>query len=165
MGIDSRAGPTITSLLVFKIRIVFINIHIAHFSHIANTLKANNSQNHAGYSLLNYGIVSYINDKNSQYFISIILRARGELLNLNGKSFNSTADTLCSLCNLKEKENTYHFVGKCPIFKFDRIIYFGKNVLSELEFVDIMNGKNYYNLFKFLTSCLKYRDFILNDCY
>ena len=118
---------------------------------IANTLKARNSQNHAGYSLLNYAIVLYINDKNSQYFSSIMWGegARVELLNLNGKSFNSTADTLCSSCNLKEKENTYHYVGKCPIFNYDRIIYSGKNMLSELEFVDIINGKNYYNLFKF----------------
>ena len=78
--------------------------------HIANTLKAKNSQNHAGYLLLNYGIVSYINDKNSQYFISIILRARGELLNLNGKSFNSTAGTLCSLCNLNLKKKKIHII-------------------------------------------------------
>lgn len=131
----------------------------------SNKLKAHNSQNHDFYNKLLYDVIPYVSDKNSPYFTSIIFRTRGGLLNLNARSFNTSSSKLCILCNLNEEENVLHFVGRCPIFSYNRSLYFGKTVLNEVEFLEIMNGKNYYTLFKYIICCLKYRDFIINDCY
>ena len=107
----------------------------------------------------------YNTNISSPFFTSIIFRAEGGLLNLFGRSYSNNTTRLSILCNLNEEETTFHFVGRCPIFRFDRIKYFSKDTLDEFEFLDIMNGKNYYSLFKYICSCLQHREFIIKDCY
>lgn len=115
--------------------------------------------------MLSYDVVPYITDKNSPYFTSLIFRTRGGLLDLNALGFKNNSNKLCPFCNLNEEENTFHFVARCPIFGYDRKNLFGKEVLNDVEFIDILNGKCYYALFKFINCCMKYRQFILIDCY
>lgn len=125
-------------------------------------LQARNSQNHKVYSKLIY--YPFVNDSLVPYVISLIFRARGGLLNLNGNSLYNL-NKLCDLCNLNEEEDTFHFIAKCPIFNYDRQLHFGKQVLNECEFLDILNGKNYFSLVNYLKSCQKYRNFIITELY
>lgn len=124
--------------------------------------SARNSQLHDIYPCLRYDVLPYVTDKNSPHLISLILRARGGLLNINSIFYNSSTRT-CSLCNLGEAENTVHLIGRCPIFRFERFLRFGKNILTELEVIEILNGTNYFYLYKYLTNCLKYRSLIINE--
>ena len=127
--------------------------------------KANNSQNHDAYYKLSHNALSYCSDQYKPIVISTILKTRGGLLNLNARCYSSNSNKLCILCNCNVEENTFHFIAQCPIFSFDRKYHFGKERLNEFEFLEILNGKNYYELYKYVISCTKYRNFIINDCY
>lgn len=95
--------------------------------------------------------------------ISIIFKARGGLLNINARAFKAGTVGLCSLCNMDEVENTFHFVSECPIFKPYRLLYFKKASLTYEEFIEILNGKDYAFLFRYLKAALKYRWLLINE--
>lgn len=126
-------------------------------------LSARNSRFHDMYSSLQYNINPYFCDKNSAHHISLILKARGGLLNLNARSFRGSDTGICSLCNCNEMEDTYHFLGICPIFLNYRLYFFGKRTLLVEEVQELLNGKDYMRLYNFVLSCLKYRKLIINE--
>ena len=118
---------------------------------------------HDLYPTLNFNIQSYFNDKLPAHAVGLILRARGGLLNLNGRAFKSNTDGICTICNLDKVENTYHFLGECPIFSNYRLKYFGKRLLSLEDVISLLNGPQYENIISYLKICLKYRDLIINE--
>lgn len=126
--------------------------------------RARQSQFHDMYCNLRYfNVPNYFNDKNATEMISIIFKARGGLLNINARAFKAGTVGLCSLCNMDEVENTFHFVSECPIFKPYRLLYFKKASLTYEEFIEILNGKDYAFLFRYLKAALKYRWLLINE--
>lgn len=126
---------------------------------------ARNSRFHDLYPLLNFDIPSkLVNDFQSDA-CSLIIKARSGLLNLNAKAFKNNTDGRCNICNLDAVENTNHFIGICPIFKNIRKFYFNKETLNINEVVEILNGKDYFVLYKYLLDALKYRNLIVNEFY
>lgn len=106
---------------------------------------------------------SYFEDNLKAKFITLIFKARGGLLNINGRAFKKDTIGICTICNLDEAENTFHLIGICPIFKNIRNYYFGKDHLRRDEFYDILNGQNYVNLALYLSHVLQYRNLIMNE--
>jgi hypothetical protein len=86
--------------------------------------------------------VDYINAANLKTAdVRFILRARCDLLGLNGNRLNAGAETRCSLCNLNADENLLHFVGRCPILREFRMQVLGKSILDESEVTALLNGE------------------------
>ena len=125
--------------------------------------SAKNSLHHDMYSILQYNGPQYFSDNLTAYCISMIFKARGGLLFLNGNLFQNTVSPLCTICNLDEVENTAHLIGKCPIYSDMRFLYFGKRLLTYDEVINILNGRNYMQLYKYLMNCLNYRKLIISE--
>ena len=126
-----------------------------------NILLARQSQ-HDLYKVLNYS-VDYFNCYNSAYYVGVIFKIRGALFKFNACSIFGTSNGLCSICNLNEIEDTYHVIGKCPLFSSFRIECFGKRTLSLDHVINILNATNFSVLLKFLKLALNYRNLILNE--
>lgn len=126
---------------------------------------ARNSQSHDLYSRLNYSLLQITITELSSRAISLLIRARGGLLDINARSFRSTSVEICTLCNLDATENTLHLIGSCPIYNGFRNTFFNKHQLNLLDVLNILNGDafDFGSLVNYLESCLKYRKLILNE--
>lgn len=131
--------------------------------HEMNINSARGSQFHDAYPHLKFDIKPYFIDENPAHLVSLVLRTRGGLLNINARAFKRDTIGICTICNLDEAENTYHLICRCPVFMNARKICFGNTVLSISELYEILNGNNFTSLYSFLNYCLKYRELILNE--
>lgn len=125
--------------------------------------QASNSQFHDLYSKLDHNVAPLLTDL-SPRASSLIIRARGGLLEINAKCFKANTDGYCTICNTKEPENTLHFIGICPVYKNYRKNYFGKQFLGLSEVINILNGKySFKKVYNFIESSLKLRNLIVNE--
>jgi len=127
-------------------------------------MSARSSLFHDEYCNLDYKNTSYINDNMPTKSISVIFKARTGLLNINARAFKDNILGLCTLCNLDATENTYHFIGTCPILKNFRYQFFGVSILTIRKLHKILNTSS-KNLANYITSALNYCDLILNEFY
>jgi len=130
--------------------------------YVNNLIKARFST-HDLYSGLNFDFGPTILHNLPIRQLSLIFKARGGLLCLNANPFVRRFSELCSVCNLQVAEDTFHFIGICPIYRNIRIHLLGKAELSSAEVIDLLNGLNATHLFEFLARALKYRSLILNE--
>lgn len=79
---------------------------------------------------LNYNVMSSITSEYSTHATGLLIRARGGLLDLNSKAFRPNSIGICTICNLDASENTYHFIGVCPMYNEYRLSYLKKNLFS-----------------------------------
>lgn len=110
--------------------------------------------------------LSYCNENYNQEKISYIMRARADKLWLNGNSFGDENSRICSLCNLRERENTRHFVGRCPALKEIRQQFLKCAYLSDYELHNVLNGgenADWMALYNYVKSALKYRNFLVAE--
>lgn len=111
--------------------------------------------------------ITYFNDNCNKTKIMWIFKCRTGTLFLNGNRFNASEEQrLCSLCNLREKEDIAHFIGRCPILKDFRKLFFNKVILNFHEIVDILNGTsdtNWDTLHNFVTKAFDYRKELVNE--
>ena len=95
---------------------------------------------------------------------SLLIKARGGLLHLNARCFRNSSLGLYTLCNLDASENTFHFIGVCPIYNAYRLKYFCKRTLTLNDVINILNDTDHYNiLYKYLENSLKYRKLIVDE--
>lgn len=119
---------------------------------------------HDLYPELDYSVGnSYMNDKNGLQKISLIFKTRGGMLPLNDNPAMNAANRLCSLCNLQEPESVTHLLGNCPIFKNLRLGLFGAREIRRDEVKEILNGRDWDALHKFLIQALKYRKLLIDE--
>ena len=86
------------------------------------------------------------------------------MLNLNSRSFLSNSDGLCTLCNMKALENILHFIGACPVYNsITTNQYFGSVHLEEDHVIHLLNGTQCFALYKYIETCLNYRNLIINE--
>lgn len=128
-----------------------------------NVIAANNSQHHDLYPLLHYNVTPTLASNFSSRTTSLIIKARGGLLNLNAVFFRNNTSSLCTICNLGQIENTHHFIGICPIYNNIRKRCFNRINLSLDDVINILNGTNFCSLYKYIELALNYRKLILND--
>lgn len=144
---------------------VLNNIHYKNITHAKETAKT--SVHREIYSALNHDILqlqlSYINMPPSS--VSLLFKARGELLPLNFIPHRNDLQIYCSLCNLNTRENTSHFIGKCPILVEIRIKHFKSNYLSENEVRELLDGKCWLKLSNYLAEALNYRSKIIEELF
>jgi len=124
---------------------------------------AKSSTFHDMYPHLSYESLGYFCDQVPNHAISLIFKARTGMLNINARAFKTGTDGICSLCNLDEVENTFHFISICPVFKKTRLQCFGHEQLSNEQFLDVMNCKNILGLYIYLSNALKYRSLLINE--
>lgn len=132
-------------------------------SHEDNIIAALNSQFHDLYSVLDFNVTPLLASDFSSRSTSLIIKARGGLLDIKARSFKNNTVGICTMCNLDETENTWHFIGVCPIYKEFRLQCLGKTMLSKSEVICILNGSNFSSLCKYLEISLKYRKLIMNE--
>ena len=149
------------------------SLPLCHFqSNIIDVIKTNdqqrwvsdaaNSQFHDLYPKLNHSFSIYTYNL-SPRATSLIIKARCGMLDLNAKSFKANTYGYCTICNLDVAENTYHFVGICPVFKHYRKSFFGKEILSLEDVLLILNGSCINNLYWYLENSIKYRKLLINE--
>lgn len=121
-------------------------------------LNGRQTNNHGLYNKLNFiSGVEYFDSNLSTYYIGIILKSRGGLVQLNGNSFNVDQVKECSLCNMGKEETFSHFFGVCPVFKELRSIYFGTPSFPEDRTIAILNGEDWEKLAKYIKTAQNYR--------
>lgn len=119
------------------------------------------------YPVLNHFLSdkSYFNRNYSIHKISTICKIRGELWQLNYMAHRPDLPSYCSLCNLREHETVIHFLGKCPILREIRKVYFGVVELNINEVYEILNGKDWNKLYNYCLEAFKYRYKIVNELF
>lgn len=153
-----------------------IDIWNANSKHLINQLKINSKAiaiSNARSSLtrvykdLDYNQgKQYVNFVNNPRNIMWIFKARSDLICLNSSRFANRSNTLCTLCNLREDETIFHFVATCPILREFRIFCFDKRVLTQNEFINILDGKSdsdWKNLIEYFNCALNYRKFLIDE--
>ena len=95
-----------------------------------------------------------------------IFKARTGSIFLNAARHGEESQKLCSLCNLREKEDIEHFIGKCPILREQRIVHFGKSILVHSEVINALNGiedENWNKLYNYICQAIEYRKYLINE--
>ena len=140
--------------LICKMKISKYNEYL---SKVANTNRI--------YKHLNIESIStYINNTCNPHQIMWIFKARCDLIELNATRFSEQRSKLCSMCNLREQEDVYHFLGKCPILKEFRKQYFDKIELSFDEIIFILNESFLYKkLVNYIIKALDYRKLLIEE--
>lgn len=123
---------------------------------------AKNSQFHDLYPQLNHNISNLLENLNPRA-TSLVIKARSGLLNINARCFKANTDGNCTICNLGDSENTFHFIGVCPAYRNIRRFYLGQYTLNYDEVITVLNGSNFNNLYWFLENSLKYRNLLVNE--
>lgn len=108
---------------------------------------------------------TYINMEHSAEDIMWIFKARLDLIELNANRFGVNLSRICSICNMNEVENLYHFLGRCVAYKDIRIIYFKKDYLDNTEIINILNGitVDFKNLVAYIKYCIQYRKILIAE--
>ena len=78
---------------------------LKYFEYSNAVVNATNSQFHDLYSKLEYNIFPLPIDLTPRAS-SLIIRARGGLLDINARCFKTNTDGICTICNLDTSENT-----------------------------------------------------------
>jgi len=117
------------------------------------------------YRQLNFNLseLNYFNDKFSIATISLIFKARYEILPLNFMPHRNSPNQACSLCNWERKEDVYHFIAQCPILREIRHDCWNRTTLTLEETINILNGEDWSKLNTYLTRSLLYRKRIHNE--
>lgn len=116
------------------------------------------TSSHDEYGNLSYGeLTGYSPLQMSPHMFMTIFKARGGLLNLNSCTFSRGTTGLCSLCNLHEKEDTYHFIALCPVLREMRIRHFETAFLTKEELRSYLNGPNWQIIYNYINDAMQYR--------
>jgi len=86
---------------------------------------------------------NYFKDDHTTHTISVICKDRSfdsKLLKLNFLP-NRTGSSIFSLCNTQEREDGFHFIGKCTILREIRIQHWNTAHLATHECVNLLNGQ------------------------
>lgn len=69
---------------------------------------------------------------------------------MNFKPYIFRENYNCSMRDLKEVEDVFHFLGRCGTFKMIRLRFFGAQYLLEDEMLGYLNGANWAVLAGFI---------------
>ena len=129
--------------------------------------KARASEVRCTYRVLKYDLAenNYFHEKYSKREIATIFKTRGELLRINYRPHINQENELCTLCNLREREDTLHFLAVCPILKEIRVAHFSKAKLTLDEAKEVLNGQDWRALAGYVTEALKYRNMIIDELF
>lgn len=111
----------------------------------------------------NLQLRNYFRDELSVDEISMIFKLRGELLHLNYIPHRDELPVLCCLCNLEEREDILHFVGRCPILKEIRRSFFGSDTLADTQTMALLNEVEVSKLYNYSRLALVYRGRIIDE--
>lgn len=117
------------------------------------------------YSKLDHNLneKNYFSDDYTTDQISMMFRLRGELLSLNYIPHRDDLPILCEMCNMGEREDIFHFIGRCPVLRETRRCIFGSDFLSEERTRQYLDQINVPILYQFCKIALTYRNKILNE--
>ncbi|KAL5282374.1 hypothetical protein ACFFRR_005507 [Megaselia abdita] len=103
--------------------------------------------------------VDYLNLKMSAIEVMFIMKARFDLLGLNGNRFGENVEKKCSFCSSNLIEDSFHLVGKCSKYRDLRMELLGKRELNEQEITDVLDGKkcSWKSLSQFIKKSLDIR--------
>lgn len=120
-------------------------------------LRARNATFHRLYATLDFELINNSYHNLDMQSVRWIMKARGELVDLNYKPWVRDKVLTCSLCNLNENETVYHFVARCPILAEVRRNWFFRDFLSWEEFICCLNGWDWFRLASFMKDAWKIR--------
>ena len=67
------------------------------------------------------------------------------------------------MCNSKEINDSFHFIGKCEIFKEFRLAWMAKAKLGTMDVIQLLNGNSWATLYGYITESSKYSGFLINE--
>lgn len=112
---------------------------------------------------LNLGDNNYFRNDHSVSDMSLIFKIRTEILELNFRPYQTSINPVCSLCNLNQNEDVFHFLAICPILQEIRRLYFRKSYLTFEECVCALNGVYGWKLLvQYISHAKNYRITYLN---
>lgn len=94
---------------------------------------------------------------------SWIIKARAGVIDLNFKPWFEGRNYMCSLCSWHEHETVFHFVARCPILAGLRKSLLGKSTIELNEFFQLLNGRDWWALAKYLSAAWKLRWELVNE--
>jgi len=113
---------------------------------------------------MTFGLECYLQNCCTLNEIRYIFKARSDMLPLNCKLWFPNSNHKCTLCNLKEDENLFHFIAICPILKEFRLRYLNFSYLDETQFIHVLDGLfGWKNLAYFVKSALSYRNELISE--
>ncbi|KAF6211240.1 hypothetical protein GE061_014356 [Apolygus lucorum] len=86
-----------------------------------------------------------------------VFKARGGLIYLNFQPWRSQLAQRCSLCNLNEVEDIFHFLAKCPILSAIRKKWSGVGQMSREEFTRRLAQPNFVQIAGFCREAWSFR--------
>lgn len=162
LSYETSLNLTETNVTDWQAQFADVIAKVDHKMFLDNLSRASSSTSRAIYSHLNHQLpseVSYFSNEFSASVISIIFRARVEILNLNFVPHRSDLPQLCDLCNGRVNEDIYHFVAACPILQEIRRLHFRESFISLEKLFEILNGAmGWLSLFKYCQHALSYRN-------
>jgi hypothetical protein len=142
-------------------------LEILRNNHLNKNYESARRSQHGLYASLNYSqIQTYINDGFSARKVSWIFKIRAGLIGLNANRYREGVRRQCSLCNLQEEEDLFHFLGRCPVLKEVRFCNFQKTILNQNEAISVLNGDNdesWNKLYNFTTTAFTYRMNLISE--
>lgn len=153
--LNKHSWYTASQQLINEMKITSYNEHVH---------KSQESQSRIYKFLDNSLGATYCNEHFTQTQIGYIMRARADMLGLNGSRYGTENEQICSICNLREVETVQHFIGRCPIFSAIRMKHFNKRALSETEVIYTLNGCEdicWSPLYNYLRESLTYRKMLI----
>jgi hypothetical protein len=122
---------------------------------------------HGLYCELNYTLDQpYLVDNFNPRKIMWIFKMRTGMIGLNANHYREGSRRECSLCNLREEENLFHFLGRCPVLREIRFQCFQKINLNRYEAINVLNGiedPSWNNLYNFAVKAFRYRQELTNE--
>lgn len=127
-------------------------------------LRARNSRSHGLFDVLQYvNGGAYFRKGFSIVKVGMIMRARGGMLGLNANGWRSGRERMCSMCNMEEEEDIYHFLAVCPVLSGIRMEIFNERRISVDRCVDILNGDDWDKLYVYLRKAMSVRSFLIKE--
>lgn len=162
MEIELNTNTLDTRTLREKTEEIISTLAVIHTSEFI--ASARNSTLHDEYSNLDYPAAEkYFNDSVPMHQIMTIFKTRGGLININARAFQRDTTGICSMCNMNESENAYHFVAICPALRDFRKQHFNQTIISRTEFLEYLNGKEFDKLYHFVKKSSAFRSFMINE--
>lgn len=126
--------------------------------------RARSTETHGFFNVLQYvNGHSYVQQNFTTHKIGMIMRVRSGMISLNSNIWRVNEARLCSLCNLREVETVFHFLGVCPIVGDVRNCMFGCRSMTRERCISILNGEDWNKLYEFMCCAGKIRQTLVNE--
>ncbi|CAB0004933.1 unnamed protein product, partial [Nesidiocoris tenuis] len=160
LGLDDRLECMDASQLRADTPVILGRLHEEKFASFGS--RARTSDHFGLYRELNPGVKCAGVPGLDMHTKRWVVKLRTEGLWLNARPYSSVASENCSLCNMRLREDVFHFLCVCPVLAEFRIPVFGTGTLTREAAVELLDGRGWHELATFCTVAWKYRFMLIS---